>query len=140
MKFDKQGKPIVGYGQDRTILKRYNGNPIQQYGIRIISRKMNNQYWKFIFHIGEAQGSKLLELNILRKMGIFIKHPRVTMDTTDIHPESQTLSRYDQKQDESTVKVHLDRQKTVSPLGQLRTLRKTHNKGGNYTHLKTRVS
>ena len=33
--FDEQGKPIVGYSQGRTILKMYNGNPIQQNDIRV---------------------------------------------------------------------------------------------------------
>ena len=43
-KFDKKGQPISGYGHNRTILKGYNGNPIQHYGIRVILGKWNNQY------------------------------------------------------------------------------------------------
>ena len=42
--FDEQGKPIDGHGQYKTILKDYSGNPIQQYGIRVILGKWNQQY------------------------------------------------------------------------------------------------
>ena len=38
--FNEQGKPIGGHGQYKNILKDYNGNPIQQYGIRVISWQM----------------------------------------------------------------------------------------------------
>ena len=31
--FDREDKPIDGYGKDRAILKDYNSNSIQQYGI-----------------------------------------------------------------------------------------------------------
>ena len=47
--FDEQGKPSDGHGQYRSILKDYNGNPMQQYQIRVILGKWNNQYWRFIF-------------------------------------------------------------------------------------------
>ena len=62
-------------------------------------------------------------------MGIFMKQPIVTMETTNTHPEPQTLSSYDQKQMESTVQVKLDWQKRLSALGQLRTLRQPMGKG-----------
>ena len=41
--FDEQGKPIDGHGQYKTILKDYNGNPIQQYGIKVILGTWNHQ-------------------------------------------------------------------------------------------------
>ena len=91
--FDKKGQPISGYGQERTILKGYNGNPIQQYGIRVILGKWNNEYWRFV--------PVLLGLNTLRKMEIFIEHPSVTTETSEIHPELQNLTRYDKKHMES---------------------------------------
>ena len=87
--FDEQGKPIEGHGQYRTILKDYNGNPIQWYGIRVILGKWNNQYWRFVFHIVEAEGPILPGLNTMRKMGLFTRHPRVSTETTDIHQENQ---------------------------------------------------
>ena len=53
--FDEQGRPIDGHGQYKTILKDYNGNPTQQYGTRVILGKWNHQYWRFVFHIVEAE-------------------------------------------------------------------------------------
>ena len=35
--FDKDGKPEGGFGQDRTTLRGYSGNVIQQYGTRLIN-------------------------------------------------------------------------------------------------------
>ena len=87
--FDEQVKPIAGHGQYRTILKDYNGNLIKQYGIRVILGKWNHQYWRFVFHIVEAEGPILLGLSTMRKMGIFMRHPRVSTETTDIHQEQQ---------------------------------------------------
>ena len=58
--FDGQGKPIDGHGQYKTNLKDYNGNPIQQYRIRVILGKWNHQYWRFVFYIVEAEGPILL--------------------------------------------------------------------------------
>ena len=49
--FDKKGQHIGGYGHDRPILNGCNGNPIKQYGIRVILGKWNNEYWSFVFHI-----------------------------------------------------------------------------------------
>ena len=47
--FYEQGKPVDGHSQYRSILKDCNGKPIQQYWIRVILGKWNNQYWRFIF-------------------------------------------------------------------------------------------
>ena len=66
--FDEQCKPTDGHGQYRTILKDYNGNPIQQYGIRVILGKWNHQYWRRTI---------LLGLSTMRKIGLFMRHPRV---------------------------------------------------------------
>ena len=44
--FDKQGKPIYGHDQDRTIQKEYNGKSIQQHGIRICCKStMSHSAW-----------------------------------------------------------------------------------------------
>ena len=40
--FDKQGQPMGGYGQDRTILKRHNGKSMQQYSTGVIFSRQNN--------------------------------------------------------------------------------------------------
>ena len=85
LEFDEQGMLIDGHGQHRTILKDYSGNPIQQYGIMVILGKWNHQYWKFVFHIVEAEGPILLALCTMRKMGLFMRHPRVSTETTAIH-------------------------------------------------------
>ena len=93
--FDEQGKPIDGHGHYRTILKDYNGNPIQQYGIRVILGKWNHQCWRFVFYIVEAEGPILLGLSTVRKMGLFMSHPRVSTETTDINHEQQNQTRHD---------------------------------------------
>ena len=48
-KFDESFKPIDGYDQDRTIVKSYTANLIQQYGVRAIFGKWNNQNWDLPF-------------------------------------------------------------------------------------------
>ena len=42
--FDKDNKPIGGFGQDRTTLRGYSGNVIKQYGTRLIKAFWNNKY------------------------------------------------------------------------------------------------
>ena len=54
--FDKDNKPIGGFGQDRTTLRGYSGNIIKQYGTRLIKAFWNNKYWGILFHIVETQG------------------------------------------------------------------------------------
>ena len=48
--FDKDNKPKGGFGQDRTTLRGYSGNVIQQYGTRLLKAFLNNQYWGVISH------------------------------------------------------------------------------------------
>ena len=98
LEFDEQGKPTNGHGQYRTIQKDYNGNLIQQYGIRVILGKWNHQYWRFVFRVVEAEVPILLGLN-MRKMGLFTRHPRVL---TDIHQEQQNQARCNPMEVEST--------------------------------------
>ena len=86
-----EGKPIGGYGQERTTLRGYNGKLIQQYGVRVIVSYLNNQYWNILFHMVNAQGLILLGLNTLKKMGLFTKHPRVSIETVDLYSSAQTL-------------------------------------------------
>ena len=74
--FDKQGKPIDGYGQYRTIIKDYTGNPIQQYGIRVILGKWNHQYWRFAFHIIEAEGPHMAWTEYNEENGALHKAPK----------------------------------------------------------------
>ena len=54
--FDKDSKPKGGFGQERTTLRGYIGNVIQQYGTRLIKAFWNNQYWGMLLHIVETQG------------------------------------------------------------------------------------
>ena len=93
--FDENGKPIDGHGQYKTILKDYNGNPIQQYGIKVIHGKWNHQYCRFVFYVVQSEGPILLGLNTIRKMGLFTRYPRVSTETTDIHQEQQNQVRCD---------------------------------------------
>ena len=68
--FNEQSKPIGWYGQNRSILICYNGNPNQQYGISIICSKWNNKFWKIVFHTVEAQRPILLGFNTLKNQNI----------------------------------------------------------------------
>ena len=102
--FDEQVKPIDGHSQYKTILKDYNGKPIQQYGIKVFLGKWNHKYRRFVFHVVESEGPILLGLNTMRKMGLFIRHPRVSTETTDIHQEQQNQARCDPMKVKSTTR------------------------------------
>ena len=67
-------RPLMVMVRIETILKYYDGNPIQQYGTRVILGKWNNQYWRIVFHDLEAQGPILIELSKMIKMGLFTRH------------------------------------------------------------------
>ena len=47
--FYKRGKSINGYGQDGTILKDHNDNPIKQDRIKVILCKWNTNTGKSVF-------------------------------------------------------------------------------------------
>ena len=102
--FDEQGKSIHGHGQYRSILKDYSGNPIQQYGIWVILGKWNNKYWRFVFHVVEAEVSILSGLKTMWKMGLFTMHLRVSTGTTDIYQEQQNQARCDWLEVESIIR------------------------------------
>ena len=87
--FDETGNSLVGFSNDRTTLKAYDGKAIQQYGVRAMNCQWDNTIIKPIFHIVEAKGSILLGLPTLRKMGLFQKHPRVFIETRHIHQIQQ---------------------------------------------------
>ena len=128
--FDKQSKPIDGHGQDKTILKGYIGNLIQEDGIKVILGKWNNQSWRFVAQVVESQEPILIGLNTMRKMGIFTRHPEVSTESTDIHQEQQNQARCDPME----IKLSIT-QGTAGPaaetqfLGELRTLRHQQDKG-----------
>ena len=84
--FDEAGNSLAGFSNDKTTLKAYGGKTIQQYGVRVINCQWNNKCIRPIFHIVEAKGPILLGLTTLRKMGLFHKHPRVFIESMDIHP------------------------------------------------------
>ena len=72
----------------------------------------------------------LLGLNTQRKMGLFTKYQRVSMETTDIHPHQPNLSKCDPMEVEpSNIKVQLHQQQRLSALGQLRMPRHPKNIG-----------
>ena len=96
--FDKDNKPIGGFGQDRTTLRGYSGNIIKQYGSRLIKAFWNNTYWRILFHIVETQGPILLGLNAMRKFGLFTKHPRISIETVDLFPSTQHLAKHETKE------------------------------------------
>ena len=96
--FDKDNKPIGGFGQDRTTLRGYSGNIIKQYGRRLIKAFWNNKYWGILFYIVETQGPILLGLNAMRKFGLITKHPRISIETVDLFPSTQNLARCEKKE------------------------------------------
>ena len=83
--FDDAGDSLVGFSNDRTTLKVYGGKTIQHYGIRALKCQWDSRLIKPIFHIVEAKGPTLLGLPTLRRIGLFQKHPRVFIESIDIH-------------------------------------------------------
>ena len=65
---------------------------IKKFGARMIKCKWNYQKWVFPFHIVDAEGPTLLRLKTLRQMGIFSKHPRVYIETVDLHSMNLALA------------------------------------------------
>ena len=86
--FDKDSKPKGGFSQDRTTLRGYIGNVIQQYGTRLIRAFWNNQYWRMVFDTVETLRPNLLGLNTMKKFGLFTKHPRISIETVDLFPST----------------------------------------------------
>ena len=86
----------------RTILKDYNDNPIKHHGIRVILGKWNHQYWRFVFHVVEAEGPYCMDW-IQWGIALFTRHPRISTETTDIHKQ-QNHARCDPTVVESTTK------------------------------------
>ena len=54
--FDEAGNSLVGFSNDKTILKAYGGKTIQQYGVRALNCQWDNKLIKPVFHIVEAKG------------------------------------------------------------------------------------
>ena len=96
--FNKDNKPIGGFGQDRTTLRGYSGNIIKQHGTRLIKAFWNNKYWGILFHIVETHRPILLGLNAMRKFGLFTKHPRISIETVDLIPSTQNLAKHETKE------------------------------------------
>ena len=90
---DKDNKPKGWFGQDRTTLRGYSGNVIQQYGTRLIKAFWNIQYWGMLFYIVETQGPVLVGLNTMKKFGLSAKHPRISIETIDLFASTQNLAR-----------------------------------------------
>ena len=73
--FDDTGISLVGFSNDRTTLKAYNGKTIQQRCDRALNCQWDNKLVKPIFHFVEAKGPILLGLTTLRRMGLFWETP-----------------------------------------------------------------
>ena len=54
----------------------------------------------FLFHIVDAEGPTLLGLQTLRHMGLFSKHPRVYIETIDLHSMNLVLASKQPKEGE----------------------------------------
>ena len=59
---------------------------------------MELQKWVFLIHIVDAESPTLLMLNTLRHMGIFSKHPRVYIETIDLHSMNLVLASIQPKE------------------------------------------
>ena len=90
--FDANGNVLDELNKDWTTLRAYGGGIIQQFGTGMIKCKWNNQKRVFLFHIIDAESSTLLGCKILRHMGIVSKHPRVYIETTDLHSMNLALA------------------------------------------------
>ena len=87
--FYDAGNSLVGFSNDRAIVKAYDGKTIQQYGIRALNCQWETKVIKPIFHIAEAKGPILLGLPTLRWMELFQKHPKVFTEKIDIYQIQQ---------------------------------------------------
>ena len=79
------GNVLNKFSKEWTTLRPCGGGIIKQFGARMIKCKWNFQQWVSLFHIVDAEGPPLLGLKTLRHMGIFSKHPRVYIETIDLH-------------------------------------------------------
>ena len=86
---DDARNSLVGFDNDRTILKVYGGKTIKQYGVRALNCQRDNKLIKPIFHIVESKRCILLGLTTLRRMGLFQKHTRVFIESIDIYQIQQ---------------------------------------------------
>ena len=82
--FDSNGKALKKLDADWTTLTAYGNSKFRQFRVRIIKCCWNNQKRKILFHIVDATGPIRLRLKTLRHIGIFVKHPMVYIETTDI--------------------------------------------------------
>ena len=98
--FDAKGKALEKFNGDWTTLTAYGGGIIKQFGVRMLKCYWNNKKWVILFHIVDAEGPILLGLKTLRQMGIFSKHPRVFIETIDIHSTNAGLARQQLKEGE----------------------------------------
>ena len=90
--FDGNGNALDEFNKDWTTLRAYGGGLIKQFGTRMIKCKLKYQKWVFLFHIVDAEGPTLLGLMTLRHIGIFSKHPRVYIETIDLHSMNLALA------------------------------------------------
>ena len=94
------GNALHEFNKDWLSMRAYGGGIIKQFGTRMIKCKWNNQKWVFLFHIIDAEGPTLLGLKTLRHVGIFSKHPRVYIETIDLHFMNLALASEQQKEGE----------------------------------------
>ena len=73
----------------------------------------------FIFHIVDAEGPTLLGLKTLRHMWIFSKHPRVYIETNDLHSRNLVLASKQPKEGEDG-QIMSEYQTTVSEVPKVR--------------------
>ena len=98
--FDANGNALDKFSKKWTILRAYGGGIIKEFGTRMIKCKWNCQKWVFLFHIVDAEGPTLLGLKTLRHMGLFSKHPRVYIETIDLHSMNLVLASKQPKEGE----------------------------------------
>ena len=111
--FDANENALDEFSKEGTTLRAYGGGIIKQVGTRMIKCKWNYQKWVFLFHIVDTEGPSLLVLKMLRHMGIFSKHPRIYIETIDLHSMSLVLATKQPKEGEDSQNLS-EYQTTVS--------------------------
>ena len=104
--FDANGNALDKFSKEWTTLRACGGGIIKQFWTRMIKSKWIYQKWVFLFHIVDAKGPTLLGLKTLRHMGIFSKHPRVYIETIDLHSINLVLASKQPKEGEDGQNVN----------------------------------
>ena len=98
--FDANGNALDKFSKEWTTVRAYGGGIIKQFGTRMIKCKWNYKKLVLLFHTVDVEAPTLLGLKTLGHMGIFSKHPRVYIETIDLHSMNLVLASKQPKEAE----------------------------------------